>query len=184
MSTPRTLAFESADTVNRVVALLVRFPEIHSVRSNPEDGTLTLSFAVRKRLDRAQTRAFGDRIAEHVRAFLDLRGDVSDRIAVNAERDAALTFVTVTRDAESFSRGELELLVAMFADTFRDGLVRDGAGTPVDDDPAARDDLVEVALDALRDPAQRQRLVGFREEQRVLVYFAHAPKRAKARVRS
>jgi len=185
MSTPRNLAFESADTVNRVVALLVRFPEIHSVRSNPEDGTLTLSFAVRKRLDRAQTRAFGDRIAEHVRAFLDLRGQCSDRIAVNAERDAALTFLTVTRDAESFSRGELELLVAMFADAFRDGLVRDGAGTtPIDDDPAARDDLVEVALDALRDPAQRQRLVGFREEQRVLVYFAHAPKRTKARARS
>src|SRR5579863_9097702 len=27
-------AFESADTVNRVVALLVRFPELHSIRSN------------------------------------------------------------------------------------------------------------------------------------------------------
>jgi hypothetical protein len=185
MSTPRTLAFESADTVNRVVALLVRFPEIHSVRSNPDDATLTLSFAVRKRLDRAQTRAFEEQVAEHVRAFGDLRGEVPDRIAVNAQRDAMVTFVTVTRDAESFSRGELELLVAMFADAFGEALVRDDAGAaPLDDDPAARDDLVEVALDALRDPAQRQRLVGFREEQRVLVYFAHAPKRAKARARS
>jgi hypothetical protein len=174
MSTPRTLVFESADTVNRVVALLVRFPEIHSVRSNPDDATLTLSFAVRKRLDRAQTRAFGD-----------LRGEVPDRIAVSAQRDTLVTFVTVTRDAESFSRGELELLVAMFADAFGEALVRDDAGAaPLDDDPAARDDLVEVALDALRDPAQRQRLVGFRDEQRVLVYFAHAPKRAKARARS
>jgi hypothetical protein len=185
MSTPRTLAFESADTVNRVVALLVHFPEIHSVRSNPDDATLTLSFAVRKRLDRAQTQAFGEYIGEHVRALLDLRGEVPDRIAVSAERDTAVTFVTVTRDAESFSRGELELLVAMFADAFREALVRDDAGaTPLDDDPAARDDRVEVALDALRDPAQRQRLVGFREEHRVLVYFAHAPKRAKARARS
>ena len=180
MSTPRTLAFESADTVNRVVALLVHFPEIHSVRSNPDDATLTLSFAVRKRLDRAQTQAFGEHIGEHIRALLDLRGEAPDRIAVSAERDAAVTFVTVTRDAESFSRGELELLVALFADAFRD----DAGSTPLDDDPAARDDLVEVALDALRDPAQRQRLVGFREEQRVLVYFAHAPKRAKARARS
>jgi len=39
-----------------------------------------------------------------------------------------VTFVTVTRDAESFSRGELELLVAMFADAFREALVRDDAG--------------------------------------------------------
>jgi len=41
MHTPRLPAFESADTVNRVVALLVRFPELHSVRSNPADATLT-----------------------------------------------------------------------------------------------------------------------------------------------
>jgi hypothetical protein len=91
----------------------------------------------------------------------------------------------VTRDAASFAREELELLVALFADEYGDRLVRDEASaTPVDEDPAARDDLVEVALDALRDPTRRQRLVGFREEQRVLVYFVHARKRAKARARS
>ncbi|HEY0393838.1 MAG TPA: hypothetical protein VGD01_05030 [Candidatus Elarobacter sp.] len=183
MHTPS--AFESADTVNRVVALLVRFPELHSVRSNPGDATLTLSFALRERLDRAKTAALGERVSDHVRAFLDLRGDEPAKIAVTCERDAAVSFVNVTRDAASFSREELELLVAVFADAFGERLVRDGASAaPVDDDPAARDELVEVALDALRDPTQRRRLVGFREEQRVLVYFVHARKRVKARARS
>jgi hypothetical protein len=184
MHTPRP-SFESADTVNRVVALLVRFPELHSVRSNPADATLTLSFAVRERLDRAKTNALADRISEHVRAFLDLRGDVPAKIALACDRDTAVTFVNVTRDAASFAREELELLVALFADAYGDRLVRDGASpAPLDDDPAARDEQVEVALDALRDPMQRQRLVGFREEQRVLVYFVHARKRTKARARS
>jgi hypothetical protein len=182
MHTPAS--FESADTVNRVVALLLRFPELHSIRSNPADATLTLSFAVRERLDRATSRALTDRVVEYVRAFLDLRGESAAKIGVACERDTAVTFVNVTRDAESFSREELELLVAMFAEQFGVRLVRDGDNAPVDDDPAARDDLVEVALDALRDPTRRQRLVGFREEQRVLVYFVHARKRAKARARS
>jgi len=177
-------AFESADTVNRVVALLIRFPELHSVRSNPADATLTLSFAVRKRLDRIETRALAERISEHVRAFLDLRAETPEKIAVSCDRDAAVTFVHVTRDAASFAREELELLVAIFADAYGDRLVRDGASAPPDDDPAAQDEHVEVALDALRDPRQRQRLVGFREEQRVLVYFVHARKRVKARARS
>jgi hypothetical protein len=178
-------AFESADTVNRVVALLIRFPELHSVRSNPADATLTLSFAVRKRLDRVETRALGERVSEHVRAFLDLRGDVPNKIAVACDKDAAVTFVHVTRDAASFAREELELIVAIFADAYGDRLVRDGAASDSpDDDPAARDEQVEVALDALRDPTQRQRLLGFREEQRVLVYFVHARKRTKARARS
>ncbi|MBV9440600.1 MAG: hypothetical protein JOZ24_11460 [Candidatus Eremiobacteraeota bacterium] len=185
MYVPRPPAFESADTVNRVVALLTRFPEIHSVRSNPSDATLTLSFALRRPLDRAQSRALAERVAEHVRAFLELRGEEPGRIALACDRDANVTFVHVTRDAATFAREELELLVALFADAFGDALVRDAAGAPLDDDdPAARDELVEVALEALRDPAGRQRLVGFREEQRVLVYFVHARNRTKARARS
>lgn len=183
MQTPSS-AFESADTVNRVVALLVRFPELHSVRSNPADATLTLSFAVRERLDRERRNALASRVADHVNAFLDLRGDAATKIGLSCERDSAVSFVHVTRDAASFSREELELLVAVFADAFGERLVRDGNAAPVDDDPAARDELVEVALDALRDPTQRRRLVGFREEQRVLVYFVHARKRVKARARS
>lgn len=185
MYTQRPRAFESADTVNRVVALLIRFPEIHSVRSNPADATLTLSFALRTSLDRSKTRALGERVAEHVQAFLDLRGEEAAKIAVACDRDVHVTFVHVTRDADSFVREELELLVALFDQQFGDKLVRDAASpAPVDDDPAARDEQVEVALDALRDPTQRQRLVGFREEQRVLVYFVHARKRTKARARS
>ncbi|HEY4441454.1 MAG TPA: hypothetical protein VGN14_13430 [Candidatus Elarobacter sp.] len=184
MSSLRSSPFDSADTVNRVVALLVRFPELHSVRSTPNDASLTLSFAVRKKLDRAQTRALGDDVTEHVRALLDLRGETPDRIAVTADRDAAVTFVHVTRDAESFGREELELVVGLMVQTYGDALVRDDADGPVDDDPVAREEAIEVALDAFRDPAQRQRLVGFREEQRVVVYFVHARKRAKARARS
>ena len=184
MNTARP-SFESADTVNRVVALLERFPELHSVRSNPADATLTLSFAVRERLDRSKSNALGERVSDHVRALLDLRGDVPAKIALRCDRDAAVTFVNVTRDAASFAREELELLVALFADAYGDRLVRDGASpAPGDDDPAGRDELVDVALDALRDPTQRRRLVGFREEQCVLVYFVHARKRTKARARS
>jgi hypothetical protein len=185
MHTARPSAFESADTVNRVVALLLRFPELHSVRSNPADATLTLSFAVRERLDRVKQRALAEHVSEHLRAFLDLRGEAPSKIALACDRDTAVTFVNVTRDAVSFAREELELLVALFTDAYGDRLVRDGAAAAaVDDDPAVRDELVEVALDALRDPTQRRRLVGFREEQQVLVYFVHARKRTKARARS
>ncbi|HEX3465735.1 MAG TPA: hypothetical protein VHS78_16925 [Candidatus Elarobacter sp.] len=179
MHTPS--AFESADTVNRVVALLMRFPELHSVRSNPAEATLTLSFAIRERLDRATTRELAEHVGEHVRALLDLRGEAPGKIAVSCDRDTAATFVHVTRDAESFGREELELLVALFAARYGERLVTDA---PADEDQTPRDEDVDVALDALRDPSARQRLVGFREEQRVLVYFVHARKRAKARARS
>ena len=42
---------ENADTVSLVCALLVRFPELASIRSGPADGTVRLTFIVRRRLD-------------------------------------------------------------------------------------------------------------------------------------
>jgi hypothetical protein len=182
--TPRS-AFESNDTVNRVVSLLIRFPEIHSIRSSPTDESLTLSYAVSLRLDRAAIRALGEFIGEHVSAILELRGDVPGKISITGERDANVTFLHVSRDFATFTREELELQIALFGDRFGHSLVKNPASDDVlDDDPADRDELVEAALDALRDPAQRKRLVGFREEKRVLVYFVHSGKNAKARARS
>ncbi len=184
MHTPPS-AFESADTVNRVVELLVRFPEIHSIRSNPADESLTLSYAVGTRLDLAAIRAFGELVTDHVRAVLELRGETPAKVTVHGERDANLTFLHVSRDFATFTREELELQIALFGDRFGLSLVKNPAPEEaLDDDAASRDELVESALDALRDPAQRKRLVGYREEKRVLVYFVHSGKGAKARARS
>ncbi len=184
MHRPRA-AFESADTVNRVVALLVRYPELHSIRSNPADATLTLTYAVGRRLDAVAARRFADVLSEHVRAFHDLGGDPIARIGVTDERDQAVTFVHVTRDLASFTPDELGLHAAVLAQHFGDALLRnpapDGDG---DDEFGTDEESVELALDALRDPGQRQRLVGVREEKRVLVYFVHPGKRPKVRARS
>jgi hypothetical protein len=178
-------AFESADTVNRVVALLVRFPELHSLRSNPADATLTLTYAVERRLDRAAVRALADTIGEHVRAFHALGGEPAERIAVTAERDVDVTFVNVTRDLATFSPEELGLQSAVFVERFGDALLTNPhSEEALDDEARDGEESVELALDALRNPAQNHWLVGVREETRVLVYFVHPRKRAKVRARS
>jgi hypothetical protein len=177
--------FESADTVNRVVALLVRFPELHGIRSNPADATLTLTYAVAKRLERGAERVFADIVGQHVGAFHELAGEPIERLTVVCEVDAGVTFVHVTRDLATFSPEELALHVAIFAQHFGAALVTNPVAEGASEDDLDTDEeSVEMALDALRDPAQRQRLVGVREEKRVLVYFVHSGKRAKARARS
>jgi hypothetical protein len=178
-------AFESADTVNRVVALLVRFPELHSLRSNPADASLTLTYAVDRRLDADAIRALADSIGEHVESFNALGGEPIERLTVTCEGDVDVTFVHVTRDLASFSPEELALQAAVFAERFGAALLTNPHSDLADDDEAGdAEDSVELALDALRNPAQRERLVGVREEKRVLVYFIHPSKNAKVRARS
>jgi len=175
---------ENADTVSLVCALLVRFPELASIRSGPTERTLRLTFAVRQRLDRAAQSSLAEALEDHIASFLALGKEESAVLRVDCEGDRGLTFVHVTRDLESFSKEELELQVGFFNDRCGDALVRN----PLPDDhlevdPAAEDEAALYAIEALRDPAQSKSLVGFREEKRVLVYFLKSQKKAKASAR-
>lgn len=177
------LPAENSDTVSLVCALLVRYPEIASIRSMPGEGTVRFTYAVASRIDRKMQRRAIEEIEAHVDGFLSLIGERGD-VKVECESDRALSFVHVTRDLESFTKDELAMLTSFLADRFGGALVRN----PVpdehpDEDPAFQDELAEAAIDALRDPAQSKSLVGFREEKRVLVYFLKSQKKAKASAR-
>lgn len=179
-----TRVVENADTVSLVCALLVRFPELASIRSGPTDRTLRLTFAVRQRLDRAAQAALSEAVEEHVRSFLALAKEEATTLRVECEGDRTMTFVHVTRDLETFSKEELELQVGFFNDRWGDALVRNPhPDDHLEADPAAEDEAALYAIEALRDPAQSKSLVGFREEKRVLVYFLKSQKKAKASAR-
>ncbi len=174
---------ENSDTVNLVCALLVRYPEIASIRSMPGEGTVRFTFAIGRRMDRSTQRAIAEEIEAHVNGFLALTHDGGD-LAVECESERAHSFVHVTRDLVTITKDELGMLTALFAQRFGEALVRN----PVpdehpDEDPAAQDELVECAIEALADPAQSKSLVGFREEKHVLVYFLKSRKKAKAPAR-
>ncbi len=187
MTTPKSRApSENADAVGLIVALLERFPEVASLGSHPAQGTLTLSFAVRKRLDKTAQNALRELVVEHVESFSELLAAQYERLDISAESDDGVTFVRVTRDVRSVTREELQMLTALFAQRFGDALIKSPSAVvdeALEEDPAAADDLVEFALEALRDPVQQRSLVGFREEQGAMVYFVPARKKAKARRR-
>ncbi|MBV8154822.1 MAG: hypothetical protein JO029_13175 [Candidatus Eremiobacteraeota bacterium] len=167
-----------------VCALLVRFPELASIRSMPPDRTVRLTYALRQRLDRAAQRAIVEAIEDHVASFLVLVKDDAETLRVECESDRGMTFVHVTRDLESFTKEELELQTAFFNERHAETLVRNPVPDDhLDADPAAQDEAALYAIEALRDPAQSKSLVGFREEKRVLVYFLKSQKKAKASAR-
>jgi hypothetical protein len=185
-STRSRTTSENADAVGLIIALLVRFPHIATLTSQPGDGTLTLSFAVDTKLDRCAQRDVRDAILEHARAYLGLVGEEPDALEVRCEVDERMSFVRITRDARTLSREELQMVTGLLAQRFGSALVQSPVADDegADDDIAAQDELVEYALDALRDPTQQKSLVGFREEKRVMVYFTPVRKKAKARART
>lgn len=177
------LPVENADTVSLVCALLARFPELASIRSMPADGTVRLTFAVRRRLDRAAQRAIAEAVEDHVKAFVLIGGERPSALRVEWEGERAMSFIHVTRDLESFSKDELEMLGGFFLARFGEALVCSPRPEEAfEEDEIAQDEAALYAIEALRDPTQSKNLVGFREEKRVLVYFLKQ-KKAKASAR-
>ncbi|MBV8117065.1 MAG: hypothetical protein JOZ01_03765 [Candidatus Eremiobacteraeota bacterium] len=145
---------------------------------------MRLTFALRQRLDRAAQLSLTEAVEDHIASFLALAKDEARTLRLECEGDRTMTFVHVTRDAETFTKEELELQVALFGERFGDALVRNPVPEDhYDADPAAQDEAALSAVEALRDPAQSKSLVGFREEKRVLVYFLKSQKKAKASAR-
>lgn len=175
------IPLENADTVSLVCALLVRFPELASIRSMPAEGNVRLTFALRARVERAAQRALAEHVEEHVAGYLLLAKDEPRALRIECEGDRSTTFIHITRDTVSFSKEELELLVAVLRERYPEALVRNPPPEDhLDADPAAQDEAAFYAIEALRDPSQSKSLVGFREEARVLVYFLKAQRKAKA----
>lgn len=151
----------------------------------PTDGNVRFTFVVCRKLDRAAQRAIVSSIDDHVESFLHLEGDAAGTVAVECETEKAMTFIHVTRDLETFSRDELILLVNLFAERFGEKLVRNPASEDhFEEDPAIQEELLDCAIESMRDPKLSKSLVGFREEKRVLVYFLKSQKKAKASARS
>lgn len=172
---------ENADTVSLVCALLVRFPELASIRSLPAERTVRLTFALKQRVDKRAQADLCDAIVDHVEGYLLLTRDEPRTVGVECESDRSTTFVHLTRDTETFTKEELEMIGALFSARFPQTLVRNPLPEDhLDADPAAQDEAAFYAVEALRDPAQSKSLVGFREEARVLVYFLKAQRKAKA----
>lgn len=175
------LPVENADTVSLVCALLVRFPELASIRSVPADQTVRLTFALKARLDKRAQAALAEAVDDHIGGYLTLAKDEADAVQIECETDRSTTFVHVTRDTATFSKEELEMLVSFFTHEYGETLVRNPMpADQLDADPVAQDEAAVYAVEALRDPTQSKSLVGFREEARVLVYFLKAQRKAKS----
>jgi len=174
---------ENSDTVSSIVSLLVRFPEISSVWSHPTDGTLLLTYVVARRLGKSEQRELAEMLDDHIRAFVSLEGRDVRMIKVTCETDSAVTFIHCTRDSASFTREELLLQIGLLGERFGESLVKNPIEEPQDEEMAAlEDEQIEHAIDAMRDPAQKRSLVGYRDDKRVMVYFVkHRKAKATAR---
>lgn len=152
--------------VDLFVSILVRFPQIGTIRYDPETSALRLAFLL-KATDQS-FQIFARRVESHLALFHSLRQEEIAVASLKKSETGELTTLEVIRDLASLSLSELNLIVQLVRDYYGDALVQEGP-TMTEEDELEQNLLIE---NLLMSSAWRplERLMGFRENGRVLVF--------------
>lgn len=152
--------------VDLFVAVLVRFPQIGTINYDPEKKTLRLTFLLRQAQHDFQD--FVRRFESHLALFHNLRQEAFGVASVKKTETGEITAIEVIRDLASLSLSELNLIVELISDFYGEALVQEGPDM-AEEDEFEQNVLIEALLmsNAWR---SLERLTGFRENGRVLVF--------------
>lgn len=159
-----------SNSMSLIAFLLVRYPEIGSVRFDPEQKTLQFSFMLVKSLLKEEFRVFKDYLLLSLNNITQLQGREAGITEVSYAEYDGLTFLEITRNVESLTQEEIALVTGIIREFFEDDLLLDQEDTLQEEDTIVQEEMIEHMLEDLKDSRQEKRLIGFREEGRVLVF--------------
>lgn len=159
-----------SNSMSLIAFLLVRYPEIGSVRFDPVQKTLQFSFVVTSYIGETQLEEFKDRLLLSLESIAELHGRELERFEIQTANDSSMTFLEIIRDIDSLSQEEITLIINLVKQTFEGALLLDPEDVVQEEDIMMQEEMIEHMLEDLKDSRQEKRLIGFREEGRVLIF--------------
>ena len=159
-----------SNSMSLIAFLLVRYPEIGSVRFDPEQKTLLFSFVLVKSLTDEELNPFREQLLLSLNNLTMLQERESGITEINHAGYDNLTFLEIVRDIETLSQEEIALITGVIHQFFEDYLMLDQEDSLQEEDTVLQEEMIEHMLEDLKDSRQEKRLIGFREEGRVLVF--------------
>ena len=158
--------------IQLLASMLVCYPEIESVTYEPKETELTMDFIVQRKVAKQELEDFVKFLDESLQTYHSLESGQGVWMAAEAEVHGSTVMLHVHRQLLNVTRGELTLITALLRDQFGEQLKID-VHTPTTMEPDFTDIQSEM-LDQLLDQAQelriRERMVGMRDNDRVVVY--------------
>lgn len=169
-----SLERENAAGLRLLISLLIRYPEIGSIRYLPDQRSLQLHFYISlgdKEQSTFSQEAVQQKVTKHVEAFLSLMDEKYELLSLVWSEVENVLQLTLERDVKSLSLHEVSLVVTLLSEALGPDLIVEKG--PVADDEEMwfqNEMLIDGLLESMRRESPRQSLVGIREEGRVLVF--------------
>ncbi len=158
------------NSMNLIASLLVRYPSLATVSLDPEQKSLGFMFVVSRPLSPAEFRHLVTKIKENLKAVGELLGQSPVLLEINLSPYEGMSFIEVKRDIETLAPEEISLLTVLLEEEFGNSLVREEEEIFEEEDKAFQEEMIVRMLEDLKDSRQERKLIGFREDGRVMVF--------------
>lgn len=164
---------KSSDSVNLLVSILVRFPQIGTVKIDSKKQVLWLNFMLSQSIEPCEIEKFQKHTTDILQAYHYVIGMDPKFLCIEAQKPYENFFMlSIGRDISTLTREELSLIISMLTETFMDKLLMDESGGEPDsfDDFGFPDELIDSMLENMKFQRTSTSLTALRENGRVLVF--------------
>lgn len=159
-----------SNSMSLIAFLLVRYPEIGTVRFDPEQQTMQFSFVLTKPLADVEVESFKQALLMSLDSLVQLSQKSTGKVEVRSTVEGNLTFLEVVREIASLTQEEIALIIGLVRRNFEGCLQTETEDAAQEEEVVLQEEMIEHMLDNLKDTRQGKRLIGFREEGRVMVF--------------
>ncbi|MGE5576587.1 MAG: hypothetical protein ACM3TT_05250 [Syntrophothermus sp.] len=161
---------KTQNSIGLLISILVRYPEVGTIKYEPEQKALKFTFILNKRLASERFKSFTKKLEESLSALAVVTQRVLAVLAVERFDYKQFTLIEVKRDVESLSQEEISLLSNLARDYFGNSLVMEGNELIQEEDQLLQEELIDHMLEDIKENLVEKDLIGFREEGRVFVF--------------
>lgn len=172
----------TANSVSLLISILVRYPEIATVNFDPEGKILKFTFMTSSPVSSEKWNDFCYKLNESVEVYSSLVHRGVPQVKADRLDFDSVSIVEISRDVATLTQEEISLIIELARAALGPDSITEGAGEEgeFEEELVYQDEMIATMLDDLRESVQQRKLIGFREEGRVLV-FNKQTERTKSR---
>ena len=126
---------------------------------------------VSRRVEQEEIKAFADRALSSIQVYLSLiRLQGEPELRITGSYVGNITQIQITRDVATLTADEISLLIGLILQGFGENLISDRSDDLEEEDLIVQEEFIANLLADLKETVQDKRLIGFREEGRVVVF--------------
>jgi len=158
------------NSMSLIVSLLLRYPEISTIRLNPDERSFVFTFIFSRGLSATETKELREELTESLEALAELNNRQTALSTVFFRKSKGLSFLEIKRDITSFSQEEISLVAGIINRRYAGEIIREQEESVGEDDQVFQEEMIDHMLEDLKDTIQEKLLIGIREEGRVMIF--------------